>query len=127
MVVAVPNPRLGKALVATLSDLLPGIGIAPGPSHDGIGRIVVTTPAACPVQECRSLVNAGTRVIIISPIPLVSERRLYEEAGAFCYLPMAIDATTLVANAIRLAGVYREVEPIEARATCSQESSPKAC
>jgi hypothetical protein len=127
-VVSVLNPRLGKALVTALSEMLPGIGIAPGSLHDGIGQIVVTAPAACPATECRSLVNAGSRVIILSPIPLASERRLYEEAGAFCYLPMAIDTTTLVANAIRLAGGYRAaVEPIEARATCSQESSPSAC
>ena len=127
VIVAVPIPRLGSALVSALSDLLPGVTIESGTLDEGIGRIVVTTPSACSPLECRNLVNTGARVIIMSPIALASERRLYEEAGAFSYLPMAIGNTGLIANAIRLAGAYRFAEPMTSCATLSQESSPRAC
>ena len=59
---------------------------------------------------------------------LISERRLYESAGAFAYLPMQIDATDLIANAVKLAVHSRQrADATESRTTFNQEASPRAC
>lgn len=123
-----PNPRLGKALGAALMELLPGIVIESGAVERGVGGVVVTTPGACSIPECRRLAQQGTRLIVISPMALVSERRLYESAGAFAYLPMQIDATDLIANAVRLALRGRQRgDTRDSRTTFNHEVSPRAC
>ena len=128
VVVAVPNPRLGKALEVALAELLPGIVVTSGPIEHGVGGVVVTTPGACSPPECRRLHEQGTRIIVLSPMALASERRLYEGAGAFAYLPMQIDATELIANAVRLAVHNRHLaEGRDSRTAFSHEVSPRPC
>lgn len=89
---------------------------------------MVTTPASCSPSECRRLALEGTRLIVISPMALLSERRLYEEAGAFAYLPMQIDATELIANAVKLALRHGHLlDGRDARTAFSHEVSPRPC
>ncbi|MFN8618114.1 MAG: hypothetical protein U0837_13540 [Dehalococcoidia bacterium] len=128
ILVAVPNSRLATALAGALSEYLPGIVVDTGPVEHGAGGVVVTTPASCSPSECRRLALEGTRLIVISPMALLSERRLYEEAGAFAYLPMQIDATELIANAVKLALRHGHLlDGRDARTAFSQEVSPRPC
>lgn len=128
MLVAVPNPRLGNALRGALADLLDGVVVESGSLSDGPGGVVVTTPAACSPVDCRRLAQQGTRLIVISPMALVAERRMYESSGAFAYLPMQIDATELIANAVKLAlHHHQRAEGRDSLTARSHELSPRAC
>lgn len=128
ILLAVPNSRLASALTGALTEFLPGIVVETGPVEHGAGGVVVTTPASCSASECRRLALEGTRIIVISPMALIAERRLYEEAGAFAYLPMQIDATELIANAVKLALEHGHlIDGRDSRTAFSHEVSPKAC
>ncbi len=123
-----PNARLGQALGTALREFLPGVPIESGDLEDGSGGVVIAAPGSCSPSECRRLAQQGTRIIVISPIALVSERRIYEEAGVFAYLPMQIDATELIANAVKLAIRHgHRRDGWESRTTSSHELSPRAC
>ena len=126
--VSVPSPLLERALHGALAELLPDVVVENGSLEQGAGAVVVTTPAACSPAECRRLAAQGTRIIVISPIPMAVERELYESAGAYAYLPMQIDATQLLANAIRLA-LSRDQGSIvlDSRTALSQDMSSSAC
>lgn len=126
---AVPDSRLGAALQTALGQLLPGVLLERGDLMECEHDVVVTVPGACSPVDCRKLATNGARVIILSPMALLSERRLYEAAGAFAYLPMQIDATTLIANTIELALIHLQgFEPAtDSRTAVSHEPSPRAC
>lgn len=126
---AVPDSRLGAALQTALGQLLPGVFLERGDLMECEHDVVVTVPGACSPADCRKLATNGARVIILSPMALLSERRLYEAAGAFAYLPMQIDATTLIANTIELALIHLQgFEPAtDSRTAVSHEPSPRAC
>ncbi len=126
--VSVPSPLLERALHGALAELLPDVVVENGSLDMGAGGVVVTTPAACSPAECRRLTAEGTRLIFISPIPVTAERELYEGAGAYAYLPMQIDATHLLANAVKLAlaGDHGGVA-LESRTAFSQDMSSSAC
>lgn len=68
------------------------------PALDGAGLddVVVTTPADCSAEECLEMVQKGTRVIILTPVPRERERQLYMSSGAGAYLPMLIDGGELM-------------------------------
>ncbi|MCC6960295.1 MAG: hypothetical protein IT301_10645 [Dehalococcoidia bacterium] len=126
--VSVPSALLEKALHGALAELLPDVVVENGSLEQGASAVVVTTPAACSPAECRRLAAQGTRIIVISPIPMAVERELYEGAGAYAYLPMQIDATHLLANAVKLAlaGDHGGVV-LESRTAFSQDMSSSAC
>lgn len=129
VVVAVDDSRLGRALEVALVAFLPEFEVERRPAR-GTGEIVVTTPASCSPERCRELVLAGARVIVISPLAPISERDRYEESGAFRYLPMVINATSELANAVRMAAVETYSPPLTvtaAAAACSHDGSPTTC
>lgn len=128
--VAVSDSRLGRALEASLVALLPEFEVERRALKDSQGEIVVTTPASCSPAECQALVDTGSRVIVISPLAQSSEQRHYEAAGAFRYLPMAIDATNEVASAVRMAALDTYSPPLLSTArltTIIQDESPSDC
>ncbi|MEO8539308.1 MAG: hypothetical protein ABI577_06165 [bacterium] len=123
--IAVSNPRLGHALEVALADQLPGFGFSIGTVDDVDCETVVTTPSCCSLADCRRLVASGATVIIISSIALRSEQILYEEAGASSYLPMSIDATHLIAHAVKRAATRQRDERTASCTTLSQDRSPR--
>ncbi len=119
VVVAVNDARLGRALEAALVGFLPEFEVERRALSEASGEILVTTPATCSPEVCRALVGTGSRVIVISPLTPSSEQRDFEEAGAFRYLPMALDATNEIASAVRMAATV----PSATVPSCSQRLS----
>lgn len=103
VVVWVNDSRLGRALEAALETFLPEFTVERGSPRGAHGEIVVTTPASCSLARCRELTIAGSRVVVISPLAPITERHSYEQAGAYRYLPMVLDAISELAEAVRTA------------------------
>ena len=62
------------------------------------GDVVVAPTSDLPLDRCGEISAAGARVIVLAAIPTQSERARYLAAGAFAYMPMAMDTHSLPAQ-----------------------------
>jgi hypothetical protein len=129
LAVVVDDARLSRALEISLGDLLPDFTVASGTIENSVGKFVLTTTSSCSLERCQCLAAQGSRVIVLSPMALISEQRDYERVGAFRYLPMSVGTTSAIAEALRETVLtYSErADATALRAAASHESSPRRC
>jgi len=100
---------LGASLARTLDRALGGpitILDSADQSHDG--AVLVATTSECSPDECAGLGLAGRQVVILAALPSEFQRRMYLDAGASGYLPMAIDTRPLIEAIRQLDGGPRQ-------------------
>lgn len=72
------------------------------PAENAAKPVVVAVVSACTPEECAELVDGGSSVAVLAPVPTDSERGRYLLSGAAAYLPMTVDMERLVSTIVRL-------------------------
>ncbi len=97
VVVVASDGYLRRAIAARLQPHAPA-GFLAGSSLDlaAPDDILLVPERECSPARCQVLTRQGISVIILASLPTDRQRTAYARAGADAYVPLSLDATTLI-------------------------------